>query len=92
MNNPKNITPAHPIQKIHCGECNWEQIIISDTHSNIQCCSWCGFSDLEISKVTQEGAFQKIECATHGQISIAIPTNNIDTEDFLGNLYCPYCG
>ena len=82
---------ATPIHKIHCGECNWEQLITSETNEELKCCPWCGWSDLEVSKASKTGGHQIIECEKHGKINVVIPSENIESDDFMDNLFCPFC-
>ena len=93
INKPKvtTLTEAKAVHKIHCGECNWEQLIAAETEAELKCCPWCGWSDLEISKVSKQGAFQEIQCEKHGKITVILPTENIEPLDFMDNLYCPFC-
>ena len=49
------LSRAKPVTKIHCGECNWEQLVLAQTEEALKCCPWCGWSDLEISKVSEIG-------------------------------------
>jgi transcription elongation factor Elf1 len=86
------LTEAKHIQILHCGECNWEQQIISNQNNPILCCPWCGWSDLKISSIKQTGAEQTINCEKHGDIVVAIPNKEIHPDDFMNNLFCPYCG
>ena len=87
----KTLSSAKPIKLIHCAECNWEQEIIGSTKAKLESCPWCGWSDLETSKVSEKGFFQEIECAEHGRIYILLPTTDIEEQDFMDNLFCPYC-
>jgi hypothetical protein len=83
---------AKPITKIHCGECNWEQLVLAQTEEALKCCPWCGWSDPEISKVSEIGGFQEIECEKHGRIAVVVALDSIEVDDFLDNLPCPFCG
>lgn len=85
------LSEAKPITTLHCGACNWQQEIYSETSDKVECCSWCGWGDLEISTVKSTGGHQKINCEKHGAISISIPTDNIEPDDFMDNLFCPFC-
>lgn len=85
------LTTAKPIYKIHCGECNWELLITANTDESVQCCPWCGWRDLDISHLTKSGAFQEIECKKHGKMTILLPSDTIEPEDFMDNLFCPFC-
>lgn len=51
---------AKTIQRIQCGECNWELEIAANTDAHIQCCPWCGWSDLDTSYLIQQGAFKRL--------------------------------
>lgn len=51
--NVSTLTKAKAIYKIHCGECNWEQLIAAETNEALVCCPWCGWSDLDISTVVK---------------------------------------
>ena len=85
------LSPALPIKVIHCGECNWEQEIVALTEAKLESCPWCGWSNLDISNVTEKGYFQKLECSKHGKVSVLLPTKDINEEDFMDNLFCPFC-
>jgi hypothetical protein len=87
----KILSPASPIKIIHCGECNWEQEIVALTKAKLESCPWCGWSDLEVDKVVEKGFFQEIECKEHGKVSVLLPTENIEQQDFMDNLFCPFC-
>ncbi|MCE9787021.1 hypothetical protein [Shewanella chilikensis] len=85
------LTEAKVIHKLHCGECNWKQEIAANTDAEIKCCPWCGWSDLDISTVANEGGFQEIECEKHGKVTVILPSPNIEPLDFMDNLFCPFC-
>ncbi|GKX53939.1 hypothetical protein SOASR030_00510 [Leminorella grimontii] len=87
----KTLTKAKTIHKIHCGECNWTLEVVANTDADIQCCPWCGWSDLELSCLTELGGFQEIECKKHGRITVLLPDENANPDDFMDNLFCPYC-
>ncbi|SFM22779.1 hypothetical protein SAMN04487963_1808 [Marinobacter zhejiangensis] len=82
---------ARPVHRIHCGECNWELLIASQADSEIKCCSWCGWEDLEISKVSAQGGFQEMNCDVHGDFTVVLPSPDIDPLDFMPDLFCPFC-
>lgn len=88
----KALTAAKPIHKIHCGECNWQLLITANIDDDVQCCPWCGWGDLDISHLTKSGAFQQIECERHGNITILLANETIEPDDFIDNLFCPFCG
>lgn len=79
------------VHRIHCGECNWEQFITSQTNADIKCCSWCGWEDLDISKVSIQGGFQEMSCEVHGDFTVILPDPDIDPLDFMPDLFCPFC-
>ena len=84
-------TSGGAINSIHCGECNWKQLIISENNNEIKCCPWCGWGDLEISKLEKNGGYQIINCEEHGNITVIIPNEEIEPDDFMDNLFCPFC-
>ncbi|HHG1136003.1 TPA: hypothetical protein ACPUKY_005636 [Klebsiella pneumoniae] len=85
------LRPAKTLIKIHCGECNWEQEIVSECNDKIKSCPWCGWSDLDISKVKEEGIFQEYKCEKHGQITVVMPNEDLHPDDIMDNLWCPFC-
>ena len=85
------LTGAKRVTKLHCGECNWEQLVLAQTEEALRCCPWCGWSDLEISMVSEIGGFQEIECEKHGKITVALALDNVEVDDFMDNLFCPFC-
>lgn len=89
--NVTTLNEAKAIHKVHCGECNWEQIIAAETSDELKCCPWCGWSDLEMSAVDKQGGYQDIHCEKHGRVSVILPGDNIVPEDFEHNLWCPFC-
>lgn len=86
------LTEARPITKLHCGECNWEQLVLAQTREALKCCPWCSWRDLEIRRVGEVGGFQEIECEKHGKVTVTIALDNIEVDDFLDNLSCAFCG
>ncbi|VFS49690.1 Uncharacterised protein [Budvicia aquatica] len=56
----KVLTTAKPIYKIHCGECNWELLITANTDESVKCCPWCGWRDLELVTLRNQGLFRKL--------------------------------
>ena len=88
----RTLTEAKQITKIHCGECNWHQLIAAQTEAALKCCPWCGWDDLEVGTVARFGGFQEIECAAHGRVTVLLDSDDIETDDFLNNFFCPFCG
>ena len=41
--------------------------------------------------MSEIGGFQEIEYDKHGKITVAIALDNIEVDDFLDNLCCPFC-
>ncbi len=82
---------AKSLSRIHCGECNWEQFVAAEIDDAIKCCAWCGWSDLEISKVSKQGSFQRISSEKHGVVTVMIPNERIVPDDFMDELFCPFC-
>jgi hypothetical protein len=44
-----------------------------------------------MSPVTQYGGFQEIECEKHGRVTVLLDSPEIETDDFMDNLCCPFC-
>lgn len=90
---PKVSTKSEAIStiKLHCGECNWEQYIISTSKENLKSCPWCGWSDLDISKISNQGVFQNISCEQHGDVTVLVTSKDLGPDDFTDDLWCPYC-
>ncbi|MFT7056587.1 MAG: hypothetical protein ACJAR3_002223 [Roseivirga sp.] len=83
--------PAKKIIKIHCGECNWLQEIATESEAELKCCPWCGWSDLDISKVSVEGIYQSYNCEKHGEITVVMPNEELHPDDIMDDLWCPFC-
>ncbi len=86
-----NPSPVQPLHHLECGECGWTLTILANTTDPVCQCPWCGWDDLDISRVETKGAGQQIRCKTHGAMAVLIPSDNIETDDFINELYCPFC-
>jgi len=83
-----------PIQRLHriaCGECGWNIAVYSTTDAELRQCPWCGWSDLEISTCSRHGAAARIICATHGEATVQVLDEAMHPDDFMGDLFCPFC-
>lgn len=85
------VTSAKAIHKIHCDECNWEQFIAAETDAPLKSCPWCGWNDLNISAISKLGGYPNIHCEKHGDVTVMLPNENIVENDFMDNLFCPFC-
>ena len=93
INRPKVsiIQKTKHLYKLDCGECGWESHISAETEDAFACCPWCGWGDLDISNLRTEGIYQTILCAEHGEINIAMPSEDLVKKDVMNTFWCPFC-
>jgi len=80
------------LHRLECGECGWNISVFAATDAELTQCPWCGWEDLDISKLEKAGAGQQISCSVHGEITVEVLTPTVSTDDFGSDLFCPFCG
>ncbi|WP_296263661.1 hypothetical protein [Pseudomonas sp. UBA6562] len=83
--------PAQPLNRLTCPGCGWTLAILAQTDTPISKCPWCGNNEFNDQPPTHSGAGQMLECKRHGTVVVQVLDKGIETEDFLDNLYCPFC-
>lgn len=81
----------HYLHRLECGECGWSISVLAETDAELKQCPWCGWEDLEISKLLKAGAGQRISCSEHGEVTVEVLTPSVSTDDFGSDLFCPFC-
>ncbi|WP_312935914.1 hypothetical protein [Pseudomonas sp.] len=84
-------TPAQPLHRLNCTGCGWNLAILAQSDAPLQKCPWCGSNEFSDQPPMHEGAGQVLACKTHGSVVVQVLDATIDSEDFLDNLYCPFC-
>ncbi|BAQ74421.1 MULTISPECIES: hypothetical protein [Pseudomonas] len=84
-------TPARPLHRLHCAGCGWHLAILGQSEASVRKCPWCGSHEFSDQPPSRSGAGQVLQCKHHGPVVVQVLDDNIDSQDFLDNLYCPFC-
>ena len=85
------LSKASTLHRLECGECGWTMSIYSENSADLKQCPWCRWGDLEISKLERSGAGQRLACSIHGEVVVEVLNSNISTDDFMDDMFCPFC-
>ena len=94
MSLPKVVSKSEPkvLHRLQCGECGWNLSVLAATDAALCACLWCGWEDLSISNLTQQGVGAEIECELHGKVTVEVLSENVQLRDFSPDpLWCPFC-
>ncbi|WP_430444542.1 MAG: hypothetical protein ACQZ2J_26330 [Pseudomonas piscis] len=83
--------PARALHRLNCTGCGWTLAILGQHEQPLQKCPWCGCNEFSAEQPARSGAGQVLECPRHGPVVVQVLDANIHSDDFLDNLYCPFC-
>ncbi|PVZ19884.1 MULTISPECIES: hypothetical protein [unclassified Pseudomonas] len=86
-----NLTCARPLTRFRCNGCNWTLAILGPGGAVVQKCPWCGCDEFGDHPPVHQGAGQSLLCDTHGEVVVQVLDGDIACDDFMDNLYCPFC-
>lgn len=85
------LSPARPLCRFRCTGCNWTLTVLGQHDAVVQKCPWCGCAEFGDHPPVVQGAGQALFCSTHGEVMVQVLDDSIGCDDFMDNLYCPFC-